>query len=88
MDSLLTIKIFPNARKTQILGYQNGILRLSIKEPAENQKANQALIRFLSELLHLPQNQISILSGKTSRHKVLKLSLSFEVIQEKISNYL
>jgi uncharacterized protein YggU (UPF0235/DUF167 family) len=36
-------------------------------------KANQALIGFLAETLGIPQRQITLLSGQTSRQKRLSL---------------
>lgn len=84
MYSLLTVKIFPKARATRFLGFQEEILRISIKEPPEDQKANKALIRFLSEILEIPQNEITILSGKTYKQKVLKIPLPFDIVKEKI----
>jgi len=35
--------------------------------------ANQALVKFLAEQLSCPRNQVVILGGHKSRHKVLKL---------------
>lgn len=86
MHSLLTVKIFPKARTTRLLSFEKEILRISIKEPPEEQKANHGLIRFLSKILDIPQNQITILSGKTSRQKILKIALSPDILKEKIKN--
>lgn len=84
MYSLLTVKIFPKARVNRLLGFQEEILRISIKDPPEDQKANKGLIRFLSEILDIPQNQITILTGKTAKQKVLKIALSPDLLREKI----
>jgi uncharacterized protein YggU (UPF0235/DUF167 family) len=45
------------------------------KAAPERGKANQAVCRLLAEELGLSARQIEVARGKTSRHKIIKLSL-------------
>jgi uncharacterized protein YggU (UPF0235/DUF167 family) len=49
-------------------------------------EANHALIRFLSKSLHIPTSDISIVSGHSSRHKIIRITDSF--LKEEILNKL
>ncbi len=67
---LLKIRISPNASKNQII--QDGdIIKLKVTaQPIEN-KANKAVIEYLSKLLKVPKTSITIVKGDTSKDKTL-----------------
>lgn len=67
------VKVIPKASRNEIVGWENGTLKVRIQAPPEKGKANAALIAFLSDALHLPQNRIQVLHGATSRVKRLCL---------------
>lgn len=69
--SSFTIKVKPNAPKTEITGVEGNILKVSVKAPAENNKANIAIIKFFSKLTG---KHVKIVRGLTSKTKILKLS--------------
>lgn len=81
--SYLRVKIIPRSPQNEIIGEiknflnsQNPLpLKIKIKAPPEKGKANAELIKFLSLKLNLPQENFSIVSGQTSRIKLLKISL-------------
>lgn len=66
-------KITPRAKKNQIIGWQNDILRVHITAPPVDGKANKALIDFLAEEWGVAQSTIRIIRGETSREKVLEV---------------
>jgi uncharacterized protein len=79
----------PGARKNEVVGVHLGAsstgastaeLKIKLKAPPVDGKANDCLIEFLSEIFSLPQSRIALLRGETSRHKVVLLKgLSLEV---------
>lgn len=80
MDDLLDflkgknkIKIIakPNSPKTEIISYdqEKDVLRLNVKAPAEENKANIEIIRFFKKLL---KKNIRIISGLRSKEKIIK----------------
>ena len=70
----VTLKISPNASKNEIINNQ-GELKIKITaQPIEN-KANKALIEFLSKKLKVPKTSIEIVRGETSKEKTLLIKV-------------
>lgn len=69
---LVTAK--PGARVNQIHGEQAGRLKVSVTAVAEDGRANQAVLQLLADRLDLRLSQMRLLSGATSRQKVIALS--------------
>ncbi|MFH1649682.1 MAG: DUF167 domain-containing protein [Candidatus Woesearchaeota archaeon] len=67
-DNLLRVKVKPNASKTEIIEILDGKVIIAIKAPADKNKANAELVRFLSKEL---KRQCRIKSGLTSREKTI-----------------
>lgn len=70
---IIQVHASPRASKTQIQGLHGDALKIRLQAPPVDGKANETLIEFLAESLNIPQRQISLLSGHTSRHKRLCL---------------
>jgi len=70
-----SVYIKPNASVTTFLGFdkERQSYIISIKEPAEGNKANQALLKFLKKLTG---KNPKLVSGKTSRKKQIRLEES------------
>lgn len=69
----ISLKITPNAKRSEILGWEDGVLKLKIAAPAVDGKANAVLVRFLAETLGVPKSHIVILKGETSRNKLVEI---------------
>lgn len=68
---LIKIRISPNASKNQIM-LGNEIIKLKVTaQPIEN-KANKALIEFLSKYFSVPKSKIKITKGLTSKNKTIE----------------
>ena len=67
----ISLFVQPNAPKSQIVGEYNNQLKIKIKAPPVDGKANEAIIEFFSELLGIPQNRVEILRGDKSKGKVI-----------------
>lgn len=69
----LRVWVQPGAAHSEIAGVHGEALKIRIAAPAQEGRANGALMEFLADLLGLPKSQISILRGKKAREKVLFL---------------
>lgn len=67
----LVVRVQPNAARSQVVRFEDGVLHLRIGAPPVGGKANRELIGFLSRLLDLPRSAIIIEKGHTSRRKTL-----------------
>lgn len=80
---VISLFIQANAPKSEIIGEYNQLLKVKIKSPPVDGKANEEIIRFFSELFHIAKNKIEILTGdKSKQKKILIRGLSLLQIQE------
>jgi len=80
---VISLFVQPNAPKSSIIGEYNQLLKIKIKSPPVEGKANDEIVRFFSEVFHIAKNKVEILSGDKSKQKrVLIKGLSASQIQE------
>lgn len=69
------IKVIVGAPKSEIRGYlADGTMKVAISAAPEKGKANLALKNFLAGELKVKKAQIEIISGETSRAKLVKIN--------------
>jgi hypothetical protein len=66
---VLDVSVSPNAKKTELVGWHDGALRIRLAAPPVDGAANEALRKWLSQELGLAQGQIELLRGATGRRK-------------------
>jgi len=67
----VTVQVQPNASRNQVVRYADGVLHVKIAAAPVRGKANQELVRFLSDFLGVSKSSLSIEKGHTSRRKVV-----------------
>ncbi|MFH1923822.1 MAG: DUF167 domain-containing protein [Planctomycetota bacterium] len=67
--TILPVRAQAGARRNEIRGEQDGMLKISVTQSPEKGKANKALIDLLSKELSLRKSQIELISGPTSPQK-------------------
>jgi uncharacterized protein (TIGR00251 family) len=72
--SILRVRVVPNAKVDAIAGEHDGAVKIKLRAPAIDQKANAALIRFLAEHLDLPRRTITLERGHKSRDKLIGIN--------------
>ena len=74
---LIRIKIVPNSSKNDLIIEDEFIKVKVTARPIEN-KANKALVEFLSKKFKIPKTSIQIVKGDTSKEKTLLFSINDE----------
>ncbi len=79
MSFRFEIKAQPNAPRSEVLGWvalpEGGeALKVKIKAPALEGKANEALCAFLAGVLGLPKRAVTVLRGDKSRLKLVEVA--------------
>ncbi|QSR85515.1 DUF167 domain-containing protein [Methylacidimicrobium sp. B4] len=69
----LAVRVVPNARKSEIAGWTDGVLRVRLQAPAVEGRANEELIRFLAEVFGTRRSSVVIVRGEKSREKVIAI---------------
>jgi hypothetical protein len=67
------VKVQPRARKNEIKGEIDGVMKVALTAPPIEGRANDACIEFFAEILRVPRSSITIASGANSRNKVLRV---------------
>ncbi len=70
---ILAVRVQSRASKDEIAGEMGGALKVRLRAPAAEDRANEALVDFLAELLKTPRSAVSILSGERSRVKRIEI---------------
>jgi hypothetical protein len=75
LKARVEFRVRPNARRSRLAGMFGTIYKLDVSAPAIDGQANEACVKFLSELTGVPWRGIRLVRGQTSRSKL------FEFIQ-------
>lgn len=70
---IFPVRVQPRASKDEIAGEMAGALKVRLQAPAVEDRANEALIEFLAQLLKTPRSAVRILSGERSRTKRVEI---------------
>jgi len=73
MPVTLTIQTTPNAPRSQIVGWLGDRLKVKVKAPAVEGKANAELVRFLAEHFGVRPHAVTLLRGDTARLKTVRI---------------
>ena len=70
---VVKIKVVPNSSRNELIR-EGDVLRLKLTaQPIEN-RANKALVEYLSKLFKIPKSNIEIIRGESSREKTVLFS--------------
>jgi uncharacterized protein (TIGR00251 family) len=68
------VRVQARASKDEIAGEMGGALKVRLQAPAVEDRANEALVELLAQLLKRPKAAVRILSGDRSRTKRIEIS--------------
>jgi len=63
----------PNAKQNRVMGEHGAAIKIKLRAPAVEGKANAALRCFLAEELGIPEHAIALEHGHKSRDKVIRI---------------
>jgi len=69
----LELKVIPNAPRDEIAGWLGAALKVKVRAPALEGRANDALTDFLADRLGLPRRAVALVRGGRSRHKIVRI---------------
>ncbi|MEN6325060.1 MAG: DUF167 domain-containing protein [Syntrophomonas sp.] len=79
------VKVQPRSSRNQIIGEQEGALKIKLTAPPVDGEANQALVAFLSQVFGVAKRDVQIVKGESSRNKSVSINgLKSQVFLEKI----
>lgn len=70
----ITVQITPNAKKSEVIGLLDDVLKIRLQAQPIEGKANEALMRYLADVLDVSRSAVSVTHGHTGRCKVIEIS--------------
>lgn len=70
----ITVKAKPGAREAYVKELAEMSFEVAVKEPPVGGQANAAIVQAVAEYFHTPYLKVKIISGWTSRQKILEIS--------------
>ena len=80
---IIRLKIVPNSSKNDIILEEDFIKVKITAQPIEN-KANKALVEYMSKTFKIPKTSIEIIKGDTSKEKTLLFKITDKVKKDEI----
>ncbi|MFP4513856.1 MAG: DUF167 domain-containing protein [Acidimicrobiales bacterium] len=71
---VLSIRAQPGARRTEVAGPYREALKIRLAAPADDNKANTELVRFLAATLMVARRDVQLVRGRASRDKVVRIA--------------
>ena len=73
MARRIYVTVKPNAKRADITPISDTEFRVAVPAPAQNGKANEALVEILAGYFGVPKSTITILRGHSARKKLVEL---------------
>ena len=83
--AILRVHVVPNAKSDSVVGEHGGAVKIKLRAPAVEGKANAALIFFLAAQLNISRRAIVLERGHKSRDKLIRVNgLSQEDVRNRL----
>jgi hypothetical protein len=69
----LKVKVFPDAKKEEIIKKANDEFGIRVKEKAKEGRANERVREVLADYLKVPKEKLILVRGAKQRNKIFKL---------------
>lgn len=69
----VAVKVHPRAKRSAVAGRFGEAWKIDLAAPPVDGKANDECVRFFAELAGVPRSRVRIVTGATSRTKVVEI---------------
>ena len=70
----LAVRVNPRAKRNAVTKTADGSIKVYVTAPPEDGRANEAVVETIAEWLGVKRRQVEIISGATSRNKVVRVT--------------
>ena len=67
------VRVLPNSRQTEIVEEIDNYLKIKLKAPAREGKANKELVEVLAKRFKVGKSQVEIIKGLTGKDKLVRI---------------
>ncbi len=72
-SATVTVRVQPRASRDEVGELSGGVLRIRLTAPPLENRANEALVRFLAGALDVPRASVEIVAGDRGRNKIVRV---------------
>jgi uncharacterized protein (TIGR00251 family) len=72
VSTRLRVRVSPGAKRAGVVGPHGEGWKVRVAAPADGGRANEAVLRLLSEALSLPRGAVTLVSGSGGRDKIFE----------------
>ncbi len=84
-ETTLEVHLQPNAKRDEIVDLRGSVLWVKVTALPHKGQANRALLALLAQTLAVPKNDLDIVRGYASRHKIIAIqALRPEGLKERL----
>lgn len=76
---MLTLQVQPNAKRTEVAGIHGDALKIRVRAPALDGRANDTLLDFVAGRLLVKRAQVNLLQGDRSRRKLVAVAAAADI---------
>jgi uncharacterized protein (TIGR00251 family) len=73
-SATVEVQVMPRASRAGVGGLAGDAIRIRLTAPPLENRANEALVRFLSASLDVPRACVEIITGKRGRKKIVRVT--------------
>ena len=73
-SAFLPIRAQPRASADQVVGWQDGALKVRVTAPPVDDAANRAILELLARTLGVPRSHVSVVRGVRGRQKLIRIA--------------
>ena len=71
--SVIFVNAKPGSKKTEVVKLDDNHFEIRVQEPPEKNRANNAIVKALSDHLGIPKSRIKMVGGAKGKFKVLEI---------------
>ena len=84
----LALRVQPGARRSSLVGVYGDRLRVAVKAPPVDGRANVELVKLIAAIVGLPRRSVTLGSGHGSRHKSLIIDATLAQVHTAVAKVL
>ncbi|HEU5360258.1 MAG TPA: DUF167 domain-containing protein [Candidatus Deferrimicrobiaceae bacterium] len=69
----VAVHVLPRASREGVAGILGDAVRVRLTAPPLENRANEALVRFLADALGVPRTRVEIVAGRRGRRKIVRV---------------
>jgi uncharacterized protein len=86
-SATITMRVTPRSARDEVIGWDGEVLRVRLRAPPVDGRANEALQHVLAARLEVAPSAVEIVSGQTSRTKRVRVDgLSLEEVRRRLGD--